>query len=132
MKEITKEMIDYYKIKVYDLDFMGYSLQKGDIYTYHHNLVPARFGGQITWRNGAILCGKSSHPYIHVIETIDRDLFWYLTCKMDEMNVNGKLDLVSLRYMHDALTSFEREHCGETTRKGKELIKEIYTIRPKL
>ena len=33
MKQLTKEMIRHYRIKELNEDFMGYSLEKGDIYT---------------------------------------------------------------------------------------------------
>lgn len=132
MKEITKQMIDYYKINDLGYDFMGYSLQKNDIYTYHHMIVPARFGGQITFDNGAILCGKSSHPYLHTIESVDYDMFWYITERMEQMNLDGRLDINELRKIHRVLETFERENYGKTTRKGKVLIKDIYLRRTKL
>ena len=132
MKEITKTMIEEFKIKKLNYDFMGYSLQKKDIYTFHHLIIPARFGGKCTRNNGAILCGNTSHPYLHVIEHKDNDMFWDITNEMIKMNQLGKLDLQNLRRIHDILTQFEREYCGCTTRKGKILIKEQYTRRAKL
>lgn len=129
MKEVTKLMIREFKIKQLGYDFMGYSLQKNDIYTFHHLIIPNRNGGKIERWNGAILCGKSSHPYLHLIENKDYDMFCYLTSEMIDINIKGYLDVENLRHINDCLKSFEREHCSDKTRKGKILIKEEYTKR---
>ena len=42
MKEVTKLLINDFKIKQLNYDFMGYSLQRGDIYTFHHFLIANR------------------------------------------------------------------------------------------
>ena len=131
MKEITKHMIKIYGIDKLNYDFMGYSLQKNDIYTFHHLIIPNRHGGKETLRNGAILCGKSSHPHLHLVEAKDYDMFCYITSEMIDENVKGYLDLENLRNIHDVLTSFEREHCSDRGKKGKLLIKEEYTRRRK-
>lgn len=129
MKEITKLMIREFKIKQLGYDFMGYSLQKDDIYTFHHLIIPNRFGGKMTRENGAILCGKTSHPYLHLIENKDYDMFCYLTSEMIDINIEGYIDVKHLKYIDDCLKSFEREHCSDRTRKGKILIKEEYLRR---
>ncbi len=110
---------------------MAYSLQKDDIYTYHHLIIPNRDGGKVTRENGAILCGKTSHPYLHLIEAKDYELFQAITLKMIEENKQGYLDAQSMRFIDDCLTYFEREHCSDRNRKGKILIKEQYTRRNK-
>lgn len=129
MKEITKLMIREFKIKQLGYDFMGYSLQKDDIYTFHHLIVPARFGGKYERNNGAILCGKTSHPYLHLIENVDYDMFCYLTSEMIDINIEGYIDVKHLKYIDECLKDFEREHCSDRTRKGKILIKEEYLRR---
>lgn len=129
MKEVTKLMINEFKIEQLGYDFMGYSLQKGDIYTFHHLIVPNRKGGPIARWNGSILCGKTSHPYLHIIEAKDYDMFGYITSEMIDMNIKGYLDRQNIRNINDVLCQFEREHCGDRTKKGKILIKEEYTRR---
>lgn len=124
-------MLREFKIKELGYDFMGYSLQKDDIYTYHHLIIPNREGGKITRENGAILCGKSSHPYLHLIEAKDNELFQAITMKMIEENRQGYLDIQSIRFIDDCLTYFEREHCGERNKKKKLIIKSEYTKRNK-
>lgn len=129
MKYITSLMINEYGMKELGHDFMGYSLQKGDIYTFHHLIVPRRNGGAITVQNGAILCGKSSHPYLHTIENYDYDMFLAITSEMIDENIKGFLDKKNLIYIHDILESFEREYSGKRSKKGKEIIKPEYTKR---
>lgn len=128
MKEVTKLMINEFKIKELGYDFMGYHLQKGDIYTFHHLIVPNRHGGAVARWNGAILF-STPHQYLHVIENKDYDMFCYITSEMIDMNIKGYLDMENIRNINDVLNQFEREHAGERTRKGKVLIKEEYTRR---
>lgn len=128
MKEVTKLMIDEFKLRELGYDFMGYHLQKGDIYTFHHLIVPNRHGGKIERWNGAILF-STPHQYLHVIENKDYDMFCYITSEMIDMNIKGFLDSCNIRNIHEVLSQFEREHSGERTRKGKILIKEEYIRR---
>lgn len=128
MKYITRLMINMYSIDKLGYDFAGYSLQKGDIYTYHH-IIPRRHNGPMTIENGAILCGKSSHPYLHTIENYDYDRFTAITSELIDENIKGYLDMENLRNIDDILNGFEREYCGRTNRKGKPIIKEEYVKR---
>jgi hypothetical protein len=131
MKEITNLMIREFNINKLGYDFMGYSLQKGDIYTFHHLIIPARKGGKYERWNGAILCGETSHPYLHLIESKDYDMFTYITSEMIDMNIKGYLDIDNLRRIHDLLRQFEREYAGAKGKKGKALIKRDYRDRIK-
>lgn len=131
MKEITRLMINEFKIRELGFDFCGYSLQNGDIYTFHHLIVPNRQGGPYAVWNGAILCGNTSHPYLHVIESRDLEIFELITSEMIDMNLKGYLDRYNLRYIDDCLSYFEREHCSDRTNKGKMLIKPEFLIRNK-
>lgn len=128
MKEVTKLMIREFKIKQLGYDFMGYSLQKGDIYTFHHLIIPKRYGGKYVRWNGAILC-TTPHEYLHIIENKDYEMFCYLTSEMIDMNFKGFLDSSNIRNIDNLLSQFEREHCSDKTSKGKLLIKEEYTRR---
>ena len=124
-------MIDEFNIRKLGFDFMAYSLQKGDIYTFHHLIVPARKGGAVAKWNGAVLCGKTSHEYLHRIEAINYDIFSHITSEMIDINIKGYIDPQNLHYIDDALKYFEHHYCGLTTKKGKPLIKEQYTKRLK-
>lgn len=132
MREITKLMIREFNIKQLGYDFMGYSLQKDDKYNFHHLIIPRRYGGQYERWNGAILCSKTSHPYIHIIENKDCEMYCYLTAQLIDMNIKGHLDINNLRKIHELLETFERHYSGCRTSKGKVLIKEEYTKRVKL
>lgn len=123
MKQIMKDMIKIYKIKELGYDFAGYELQKGDIYTYHHNIIAKRDGGPETIWNGAVLCGKTIHPYLHLIECKDPEIFYLITSEMIDENIKGRLDIDNLKRIHDLLLYFEREHDHDTSKKGKLLIK---------
>ena len=126
-------MIDEFKLRELGYDFMGYHLQKGDIYTFHHLIIPNRNGGPYARWNGAIIFSTPHSNYLHgVIEQRDYDVFSYVTSEMIDMNIKGYLDIENIRAIDDALKSFEREHCGDRTKKGRLLIKEEFTRRVKL
>lgn len=129
MKYITKLMINKYQMK--EFDFMGYTFQESNA-SYHHMIIPKRHGGPATIANGAILNSQTSHPYLHTIETRDMDRFCAITSELIDENIKGHLDKENIRRIHDVLESFEREYSGRTNRKGKQIIKEIYTVRHKI
>lgn len=129
MKHITKLMVNEFNIKRLGYDFMGYQLQKGDMYTAHHLIIPARFGGKLEKWNTAVLCGNSSHPYLHLIESKDEEIFYHITSEMVDMNILGRLDVDNLRKIDDLLRYFEKEHCSDRTKKGKLLVKDEYLRR---
>lgn len=126
MKNITKTMIEEYNLK--DTDFMGYKFTKSNA-SFHHLIIPRRSGGKETIRNGAILNGKTSHPYLHVIENFDYDRFLAITSEMIDENILGRLDKDCLKRIDDILKGFEQEYSGKRGSKGKILIKEEYTRR---
>lgn len=134
MKELTKQMIENFRIKELGYDMMGYSKQEGDLYNFHHLIIPRRNcercgldTGYYRW-NGAILF-TTPHEYLHIIETRDEDIFLAITSEMIDMNIKGYLDKQNLRYIDDCLQTFEKEYCSSTTKKGKPLIKEHYLQR---
>ena len=129
MKQVTKLLINEYKIKQLGYDFMGYRLQKGDIYTFHHLIIPRRDGGKMVKENGVILCGETSHPYLHLIEAKDYDLYKYITIEMLDMNLKGYLDLKNIMNINRLLLQFEEAYGEVKSSKGKLLIKELYRER---
>ena len=129
MREVTKLMIKDFKIMKLGYDFMGYKVNRTKDLSFHHLIIPHReskaYGigeGYLYW-NGAILCGKTIHPYLHLIESVDPDIFYELTSEMIDENIKGRLDIDNLKRIHDLLLYFEREHDHDTTKKGKLLIK---------
>ena len=105
---------------------MGYTFSNKSQLSYHHLIVPRRFGGKSTIENGSILRQNTSHDYLHKIELTDREIFELITNRMIEMNRNGKLDVENLRVIRDLLLYFEREHDHDTLSSGKLLIKREY------
>ena len=128
MKPITREMIQIWNMD--KTDWMSYRISRKNPFTFHHAFVPARHGGKYTINNGAILCGQTSHPYIHVIEANDMDRFEYLTEILREINEQRRMpSLEQFRRMRSCLESFEREYSGKRTSKGKVVIKKEFTER---
>lgn len=131
MDAVTKKMIKLYELEKYKLDFMSYRFnQIGDL-TYHHLIIPKCDGGPKTIKNGAILT-RTSHDYLHLIQQIDKEIFYLISSEMIDQNIKGKLDIKNLKKIRELLRYFESEHIDERTREGKLLIKEKYLIRPKL
>lgn len=127
MKDITIQMINEFKLQ--DIDFMGYKFTLKNA-SFHHLIIPKRLGGKETIENGAILNRNTSHPYLHLIEQVDEDVFCFITSEMIDMNIKRYLDLDNLRRIDDVLCEFEEQHKDDTTTKGKKLIKKEFTIRP--
>ena len=134
MKEITRLMVKEFNLKKLGCDFMGFRLNRGDIYTYHHLIVPHRhckemgLGDGYTRQNGAILF-TTSHEYLHLIESKDEEIFNLITSEMIDENIKGYLDIYNLIKINDLLNCFEREHEYDRSKKGKILIKREYYNR---
>jgi hypothetical protein len=128
MLQITKTMINVFKIT--DMDFMGYHLNKDEA-NYHHLIIPRRNSGPKSIRNGAVLNANTSHPYLHIVEERDYELFFLITRELIKENYLGRLDDNAIRKIDDYLTVFERENSGAYNFVGNPLIREEYTIRMK-
>jgi hypothetical protein len=130
-------MIKDFKIMKLGFDFMGYDVKRRESLSFHHLIVPHReckaqgLGEGYLYWNGAILVQRTSHEFLHVIEKTDYDMFYAITSEMIDMNILGKLDPENLRRINDILKQFEKEHCSDTTSKGKRLIKSEYLYRRK-
>ena len=123
---ITNVMFTEFNIT--DMDFMGYALSR-DRANYHHLIIPRRNGGAKTVNNGAILNKDTSHPYLHVIEYIDYDIFYRITREMIDENKSRRIKPENIAKIDDLLRVFEREHSSESNCNGEQLIKEEYTKR---
>ena len=126
MLHITRVMLAAFNIT--DTDSMGYSVDKSTA-NFHHLIIPRRNYGAKSISNGAILNKDTSHPYLHIIESKDYDMFYYITKEMMKENKLGRIDETCINAIDDILKTFEREHSGETNFLGEELIKEEYTKR---
>lgn len=126
MKGITRIMWDECHLK--KLDFMGYRVNRTNA-SFHHLVIPNSLGGPRCFWNGAILNGKTSHPYLHIIEKKDPEIFFLITSEMIDQNVKRTIDVDNLLVIDELLSIFEREHCGDTYQNGSSLISEEYTKR---
>lgn len=129
MKRITDLMIEMYNLK--NIDMMGYIFNKNNA-SYHHLIIPRRLGGPKTIENGAVLNRKTSHPYLHIVEGIDLDMFVSITQEIIEQKALGRLDKECLERIDDILSCFEKEHSGKRTSKGKVLIKPEFVYERKI
>lgn len=138
MREITKLMINQFRIMKLGYDFMGYKVDKKSSLSFHHLIVPRRLCSQnglgegYLWWNGAILRQDTSHDYLHLIEAKDYDIFLAITSEMIDENIKGYLDIDNLKKINELLKIFEREYCSDRSKKGKLLIKDSYLKRIKL
>lgn len=129
MKEITREMIKLYQLNKLRFDFMGYTFNRYEELSYHHNIVAKRNGGLETIENGAILVRDTSHDYIHLIENIDEEIFFLITSEMIDENLKGRIDIENLKRIRNLLLYFEKEHDKDRSKKGKLLIKSDYITK---
>lgn len=127
MKEIVRQMIELFQME--NIDWLGYELQEGDIFNFHHIVDKSRGGKEII-DNGSILCNGSSHQYLHIIEYKDFDMYLYLSNIL--LSINNQRTMPNKQQqlaIESLLQQFEREHCSDVNAKGKPLIREKYLIR---
>lgn len=127
LKQVAKDIMLDCDVK--DVDFMGYKKKKNDKFTFHHLIVPARYGGPYEYWNGVLLCGKTSHPYLHVIENVDIDVFNYITSLMIEEKNLSRIDLDILREIDKTLKKFEHKYETARFNNKKRVLKPEFLIR---
>lgn len=136
MREITNLMIKEYNIKKLGYDFMGFRFKRVNELSFHHMIIPHRDckslkveeDGYIKW-NGAILVQQTSHEYLHLIETYERERFNEITQIMIQINRSGQIDQDSLLNIEYLLRGFESQYKGLKSKKGHKLIKDSYYNR---
>ena len=128
MKDVTRSLIHDFQILELGYDFMGYPPQSKDLLTYHHLLIPRRYGGPYSYQNGVILY-STPHSYLHVIESISPSHFYYLTAEMFDMKTSSFLNPSNLHNIDEILTDFETTYSTYRTSKNKVLIKQPYLNR---
>lgn len=135
MKDITKIMVDDFKMRKLKYDFMGYEFDRLKDLSFHHLIVPKRSckelglgDGYLYW-NGAILVQDTAHEYLHKIEIYDRERFEDITSQMIYINQQKQILYEKLLRINDVLESFEREYAGKRTPNKKEIVKEEYVRR---
>lgn len=132
MREITKEMIHTFKIDKLGYDFMGYTFKRKNDLSFHHLIIPHRESknmgigeGYVFW-NGAILNQRTSHEYLNIVEHYNYDMFLAITNEMIDENWLRRIEISNLKHIRDILLQFEKEHCGDTNKKGRHVIRPEY------
>lgn len=132
MRKVTREMIKDYDLKKKGYDFMGYTFDTINELSFHHLIVPKRESrkkgigeGYVKW-NGALLNQDTSHPYLHTIERIDRELFLEITKEMIEENLKGEISIENLKRIREMLLWFEAHYDDMYTSHGIKVIKPEY------
>ncbi len=111
-----------------NIDMMGYYFDKTNA-SYHHLIIPKRLGGKKTVENGSVLNETSSHPYLHLIENRDKEIFDRITLNIILEKETGRIDIGYLKKIRELLNCFENDKTHERNSKGKILIKEEYKKR---
>ena len=127
MSQLIKEMKDIYRIRHYD--FMGYTFRNINDLSFHH-IIKKCDGGPKTFENGALLVKDTSHPYLHIVEERDYDMYIQINKILKDINNQLKPptreQLIEIRRI---LLAFEEIHLGELNAEGKPLIKQKYIDR---
>ena len=127
MKHLVIEMRHIWNVK--NIDWMGYQINRGDSLSFHH-VVKKEHHGKYEMDNGALLNCNSSHPYLHLIENKDLELYIYLNNLLKNINSQREFPSKQQLLAIDAiLRQFEREHCSDRNNKGKFLIKSEFYDR---
>lgn len=127
MKNIMRDMLKIY-VPVSGLDWMNYKLVRDDL-SFHH-IIKKCDKGKKEIKNGAILQSSNSHPYLHLIEYIDIEVYVKLNEMFKVINKQREEPSEMQRYaIEDILLAFEKEHRWEKNSKGELLIQKKYLKR---
>ena len=127
MKNIMRDMLKIY-VPVSGLDWLNYKLVKEDL-SFHH-IVKKCDKGKKRIENGAILQSNNSHPYLHLIETMDIETYIALNEIFLEVNKQKREPDISQRYrIEEILQLFENKHRWDKGCNGNILIKKKYLDR---
>lgn len=126
MSKVKDLMINTYCVN--GIDFMGYKLQKGENFTYHH-IVKKEHGGGKNERNGAILT-KQAHKYLHIVEYKERDIYIAINSLFKIINRSKKPPTKEMYMLiNELLEMFEEKHMNDLTAKKRKLIQKSFLNR---
>ena len=136
MRECTKNLLTKYELKRLKYDFMGYNFKSNNELSFHHLIIPrtnppliSTNKGYYEW-NGVILVQRSSHEYLHVIESFDLDRYYAITSEMLDEKIKGYICWDNIKIIDDILNSFEKEYEGRVYQgNGKSILKDCYVKR---
>ena len=126
MSKVKDLMINTYCVN--GIDFMGYKLQKGENFTYHH-IVKREHGGGKNLKNGAILT-KQAHKYLHIVEYKEHDIYIAINSLFKIINRSKKPPTKEMYMLiNELLEMFEEKHMNDLTAKKRELIQKSFLNR---
>jgi len=128
MKEITKLIVNSYRIKKLGYDFMGYTFVSPTDLSYHH-LLEKSDGGEESLENGVALVRKTSHDYLHIIEKYDKEIFKRITEEIVKEKDKGFIDIENIKIINNLLLLFESKHSDDTFKNGKLILRDSYKKR---
>lgn len=127
MSQLIKEMRSIYRIRHYD--FMGYTFRTINDLSFHH-IEKKSDGGLKTIDNGALLTKDLAHPYLHLIEDREFDMYVYINNILKEINSqHSQPTYAQLKAVREVLLEFERRHYHDRNSHGDYLIKQKYIDR---
>ena len=126
--EILDLVVTQLGINILGYDMMGYVIVEGDQLSFHH-IVTISSGGEDTPANCAPLSMNVSHPYIHVVERYDSQLFDDLSYELMRMKERGYIDTEGLLAIDQMLTYFESRFDGEYNQKNHLIIRPEFKVR---
>lgn len=128
MRKVTQQMIDMWQMS--NMDWMGYTLEKKERFSFHHLIIPKKDGGPYSIDNGAILIQQAGHDYLHCIQRTDEELFQELTNILIEINKQRFMPTMEqLMRINEILEYFENKHEYDVNSHGNLLVKNRYLRR---
>lgn len=124
MSQIISEMRDVYRLRHYD--FMGYTFRTINDLSYHH-IHKKCDGGLKTFDNGALLAKDTAHPYLHIIEEREYEMYLYINDILRDINRQQSQPTINqLKEIREILLEFERVHRRDMNCSGKLIIKKRF------
>ncbi len=126
--EILNLVVNQLALKRLGYDMMGYIILEGDQLSFHH-IIPTSSGGPDTAANCSPLSMNISHPYIHVVERYDIQLFRDISYELMRIKERGYVDIDGLLAIDQMLTYFEGRFDGQYNQKNNLIIRPEFKIR---
>lgn len=127
MKSIIIDMRNIYRLRGYD--FLGYTYRNVSELSFHH-ITKKCDGGEMSIDNGALLNKETSHPYLHLIEFKEFDIYVAINEIIREITQQRKHPTTEqLKRIRALLLEFEALHIDDVNNKGNKIIKKQYIDR---
>ncbi len=127
MSQIICDMRSIYRLRHYD--FMGYTFRNINDLSYHH-IIKKSDGRLKTLENGALLVKDTAHPYLHIIEEKEYEMYVFINNILKAINTQQcHPTLEQLKEIRRVLLEFESIHIHDLNSAGQPIIKKKYLDR---